>query len=261
VRTQAGLRDLIEGFRRWELWGTMGWYDVRQQYRRSILGPFWLTLSMAIMVCALGIMYGGLFGHSLRDYLPYLSIGLIFWGFMSTFMIEGCTVFSGSAGYIQQLNVPLSIYVFRLMWRNLIVLAHNSLVLAVVALVFSIRPGATSLLVIPGLFLVCLNGIFASFLLGVLSARFRDIPPIVANLVQVLFFLSPILWKPDQIPARALVADLNPIYHLMTIVREPLLGRLPSLTSWGFSLALTFVGAIVAGLFFIRFRSRIAYWV
>ena len=83
---QAALNDVLEGLRRWELWGTMGWYDVRQHYRRSVLGPFWLTLSMAVMVGALGFLYGGLFGHSMRDYLPYLALGLIFWAFMASFM-------------------------------------------------------------------------------------------------------------------------------------------------------------------------------
>ena len=106
----------------------MGWYDVRQHYRRSVLGPFWLTLSMGIMVGALGFLYGGLFGHSMQDYLPYLALGLIFWAFMASFMTEGCTVFTAAAPFIHQVNAPLSIYPFRLLWKNLIILAHNALV-------------------------------------------------------------------------------------------------------------------------------------
>ena len=91
----------------------MGWYDVRQHYRRSVLGPFWLTLSMGIMVGALGFLYGGLFGHSMQDYLPYLALGLIFWGFMASFMTEGCTVFTGGSplhpsGQCAAQHLPLS---------------------------------------------------------------------------------------------------------------------------------------------------------
>ena len=94
-----------------------------------------------------------------------------------------------------------------------------------------------------------------------LTSRFRDIPPIVTSLVQILFFVSPILWKPEQVPARAVFVDGNPFFHLLNIVRQPLLGELPALSSWAFSLALTFAGLLLAGLCFVRFRSRIAYWV
>ena len=180
-RRQAALNDILEGLRRWELWGTMGWYDVRQHYRRSVLGPFWLTLSMAIMVGALGFLYGGLFGHSMKDYLPYLALGLIFWGFMASFMTEGCTVFTAAAPFIHQVNAPLSIYVFRLLWKNLIILAHNALVFVAVAAIFGVWPGTAGLLVLPALVLVCLAGLSISALLGLLTSRFRDIPPIVAS--------------------------------------------------------------------------------
>ena len=261
VRLRAGLSDVIGGLYRWELWGTMGWYDVRQHYRRSVLGPLWLTLSMAIMIGALGFLYGTLFGQPLHDYLPYLALGLIFWAFIASFMIEGCNVFAAAAPYILQIRVPLSIYVFRLMWRNLIILAHNCIVFLAVAVIFDVRPGWAILLAIPGLAIICLNGVVMSFLLGVLAARFRDIPPIVASVVQIFFFVTPILWRPEQVPAKAFVAEFNPFYHLLSIVRKPLLGQVPTLTSWTFSLVLTAVSLFLAGVLFVRFRPRIAYWV
>jgi ABC-type polysaccharide/polyol phosphate export permease len=258
---QAALNDVLEGLRRWELWGTMGWYDVRQHYRRSVLGPFWLTLSMAIMVGALGFLYGGLFGHPIQEYLPYLALGLIFWAFMASFMTEGCTVFTAAAPFIHQVNAPLSIYPLRLLWKNLIILAHNALVFVAVALIFGIWPGATGLLVLPAIIVASIAGVSISILLGLLTSRFRDIPPIVTSLVQILFFASPILWKPDQVPARAVFVDSNPYFHLFNILREPLLGELPAISSWIFSLGLTFAVLALAALSFVFFRSRIAYWV
>jgi ABC-type polysaccharide/polyol phosphate export permease len=255
----AALNDILEGLRRWELWVTMGWYDVRQHYRRSVLGPFWLTLSMGIMVGALGFLYGGLFGHSAQDYIPYLALGLIFWAFTASFMTEGCTVFTAAAPFIHQVNAPLSIYPFRLLWKNLIILAHNALVFAAVAAVFGVWPGAAGFLVVPALMVVCLAGFSISFLLGILTSRFRDIPPIVTSLVQVLFFVSPILWKPEQVTLRALYG--NPFFHLLNILRQPLLGELPALHSWIFSLILTVVVSLLACFCFIRFRARIPYWV
>ncbi len=261
MRLEMAIGDDIDGLRSWELWGTMGWYDVRQHYRRSVLGPFWLTLSMGVMVGALGYLYGGLFGYPIEEYLPYLALGLILWGFMAGFMTQGCNVFTGAAPFIHQVNAPLSVYVFRHMWKNLISLAHNAVVYFVVIVVFAIWPGFTALLALPGLIVVCLNGLWVTVLLGVLTCRFRDIPPIVASLVQVLFFVSPILWMPEQVPARAVFVESTPFFHLLNIVRQPLLGELPDLNSWLFCIVLTIVGFILAGFCFVRFRQRIAYWV
>ena len=216
---------------------------------------------MMIMVVALGFLYGGLFGHTMADYLPYLALGLIFWTFLASFMTEGCTIFTAAAPFIHQVHAPVSIYIFRLLWRNIIILGHNALVFVTLAAMFSIWPGATGLLVLPGIVLICLAGLSVSTLLGLLTARFRDIPPIVTSVVQILFFVSPILWKPEQVPARAVFVDSNPFFHLLNIVRQPLLGEVPALSSWIFSLGLTFTALLLAGFFFVRYRARIAFWV
>jgi ABC-type polysaccharide/polyol phosphate export permease len=159
ARVQAALDDFLDGLRRWELWGTMGWYDVRQHYRRSVLGPLWLTLSMGIMVGALGYLYGGLFGHSMQDYLPYLALGLIFWAFLASFMTEGCTVFTAAAPFIHQVNAPLSIYPFRLLWKNLIILAHNALVFLGIAVLFGVWPGAAFIFIFYAMGIVSIAGL------------------------------------------------------------------------------------------------------
>ena len=260
-RLKPALSDVAEGLRRWELWVTMGWYDVRQHYRRSVLGPFWVTLSMAIMVGTLGFLYGGLFGQPLQDYLPYLALGLIFWAYLSSFMIEGCAVFTAAAPFIHQVNAPLSIYPLRLLWKSVITLAHNLLVFLAVAVLFGVWPGKVGLLVVPGLALLSLAGISISVVLGLLAARFRDIPPIVVSLVQILFFVSPILWKADQAPVHKLFADANPFFHLLNIVRQPLLGQTPALSSWIIALSLAVGFSLLAATLFVRFRGRIAYWI
>jgi ABC-2 type transport system permease protein/lipopolysaccharide transport system permease protein len=258
---QAAFNDLVEGVRRWELWGTMGWYDVRQNYRRSVLGPFWLTLSLAVMVGVLGLLYGGLFGFARRDYVPYLTVGLIFWAFIASCMTDGCTVFTRSAHFIQQVNAPLSIHVFRLLWKDLIVLLHNAIVYVAILVVFGIWPGSVALLALPGFFAIYIIGFSASMVLGVLAARFRDIPPIVTSVVQIVFFVSPILWMPQQIQGRAMFLEGNPLFHLLNIVRQPLLGEVPSFKSWIFVLGLMIIGVALAALLFVRFRRRIPYWV
>jgi ABC-type polysaccharide/polyol phosphate export permease len=255
------LTDIYDGLNRWELWGTLGWQDIRHRYRRSIIGPFWITLSMGIMVGALGFLYSQFFGQPIREYLPFLALGIIIWGFISTLILDGCIVFIASESVIRQLRSPLSVYVFRVMWRNLIIFAHNMVIYLVIMLIFGIWPGTQGLLAIPGVVILCLNGIWASFLVGLLSARFRDIPMLAANIIQILFFFTPIIWNVEQLRSSKLVAELNPFYHLVEIVRMPLLGHAPPLSTWFVVSGVTVVGYLVALGFFVRFRARIAYWV
>jgi ABC-type polysaccharide/polyol phosphate export permease len=257
ARTRA---DLVEGLRRWELWGTLGWHDIRQRYRRSTLGPFWLTISMAIMVATLGFVYAELFGHSLAGYMPHLALGLIAWGFISNPILEGCNIFIGSEGVIRQLRAPLSVHLFRMMWRNLIILAHNMVIYVVLLVAFRLWPGAAALLAIPGLAILCLNGLWTGLLLGLLSARFRDIPYMIVSVIQILFLLTPILWSADQIENK-LIVELNPLAHLIEVVRAPLLGHVPGPATWSVALGVTVLGWLVALAFFVRFRERIAYWI
>src|SRR5580704_7850035 len=142
-------QEVAAGFRAWPVWGLMGWHDIRQRYRRSIIGPFWITLSMGIMVGALGFLYAQFFRQPIRDYLPFIALGIIIWGFISTLILDGCIAFTASESVIRQLRAPLSIYVFRVMWRNLIVFAHNMLIYIIIMLIFGIWPGTQALLAIP----------------------------------------------------------------------------------------------------------------
>jgi ABC-2 type transport system permease protein/lipopolysaccharide transport system permease protein len=261
--TQGALavRDIVDGARLWYVWGTLGWHDIRQRYRRSKIGPFWLTISMGVMIGALGGLYAGLFKADVAKYLPYVAVGFVVWGFISGLINDGCNAFIEGQGSIKQVRLPLSVYVYRVVWRNMIIFGHNLLIVVVVALVFAIRPGWTALLAVPAIVILCLNGVWAGLLLGLLSARFRDVPQIVTNAVQVVFFLTPIIWQPELLPGRALVVTFNPFFHAVEIVRAPLLGAPPPLLSWLAMLAATFVGAAVALAMYVRYRRRIAYWI
>ena len=255
------LHDLVQGARSRHLWGMLGWQDIRRRYRRSVLGPFWLTISMGVLVAALGTLYGVLLRVELADYAPFLALGFIVWTLISGVLTEGCTAFTGAEGIIRQVGLPLSVHVYRLLWRNFLILCHNSVVFVIVAAIFGVWPGWAGLLAVPGLVLLCLNGIWAGLLLGIICARFRDVPPIVASVVRILFFVTPIIWMPELMPGRAFVLDFNPFYHLVEVVRAPLLGEVPGFGSWLVVLGLTVAGGLVAFEFFRRYRWRVAYWV
>ena len=259
--TEVAISDVVKGASLWRLWGRLGWNDILQRYRRSLLGPFWLTASMAIMVASLGILYAQLFNTEIHDFLPFLCVGLLLWNFLSSFLNEAGTLFIGSESYIKQIKLPYSVYVYRSTWSKLIILGHNAVIYFFVLLYFQIWPGAVALLAIPGLLIVMLNGALASLSVGLISARFRDIPQLVNSVTQIVFFVTPIMWKPDLLQHRAYIAAANPFFHLIEIVRAPLLGSTPSMNNYFMILGITFVNAAIASILFIKFRSRISYWV
>ncbi len=259
--TNSALFDLAEGLRRWPLWGLLGWQDIALRYRRSLLGPLWLTLSMGVMVGSLGVLYGVLFKLEITTYLPFLCLGFLVWGMLSSLVVEGCQCFIEAEALLRQVALPTSLFAYRVMWRNLLVFAHNAVIYVLVALIFDVRPGWAALWAIPGLFMLLVNGIWVALLLGMLSARFRDIPQVISSLMQVIFFITPIVWTPELLPGRQFIVNANPIYHFVELVRAPLLGHTPTMLNWGVTLGITAAGWLVAFLFHRRFHVRIAYWV
>ncbi len=255
--------DIAKGTVAWSLWTMLGWQDIRQRYRRSVLGPFWLTISMGILVVMLGVLYASLFKMSITVYLPFVALGFIMWGLISGLVTDGCDVFHGSADIIKQMALPLSLHVYRVIWRNIIIFFHNITIFVIVALFFSIPPTSTTLLVLPGLALICINGLWLGLVLGLICARYRDVPQIVGSVMQVAFFLTPIFWKPELLPDRKLLwlLEYNPFFHFLELVRQPLLGHAPDPTSWQVVIGITIGGLVFALLLYRRYRSRIAYWI
>ena len=263
VFLKSGWRDIYVALKKYELAGVLGWQDIRQRYRRSSLGPFWLTISMGVLIGALGTIFGNLFGTPMKEFLPFLTLGLILWTFISTMLNEACTGFTVAESIIKQISLPLYTHILRVLWRNLVILAHNIVIFPIVLLIFWSPLQPMALLFIPGFVLLMLNLSWMSLMLGVFCTRFRDLPQIVSNLLQVFFYLTPIIWMPQLLPKRfnLLLLDTNPFFHLIEIVRAPLLGTSPSALNWQFGIVLALVGWSITIPFYGRFRSRIAYWL
>lgn len=260
-QTERAVQDIVQGARAMNLWGLLAWQDIRSRYRRSTLGPFWLTLSMGLLVSLLGWLYSVLFQVDLVRYLPFLALGFVVWTLISNLVLEACRVFINAQSIITQMELPLSVHVYRLVWRNLIISAHNALIFVIIALALQIWPGWTGLLALPGVALLGLNGIYVGLLLGLLSARFRDVPPIVESVMRIAFFVTPVIWMPEFLPQRVVLLELNPFFHCLEVVRAPLLGQAPALVSWLAVVGMTLLGWLVTFLMYRRYRRHIAYWV
>ncbi len=255
--------DIVAAIRRYPLIGMLGWQDIQQRYRRSALGPFWLTLSMGIMIATIGVVFSRIFHSPMKEFLPYLSIGMIFWGFFSVTISEGCMGFINSEGIIKQLPIPLFVHIMRTVWRNTLIFMHNIVIVPVVYLIVGKSVSWVALLSIPGFVLAAVNLIWMALFLGTLCARYRDLPQMIASLLQVLFYLTPVMWIPGSLSQRAgfWLVQLNPVYHLLQIVRAPLLGQMPSAVNWGVTAIMAMAGWAITLWFYGRYQRRIPYWL
>ena len=259
----ASWQEILATLMRVAQWSTLAWNDIKFRYRRTTLGPLWITLGLGATVFSVGILYGGLFGNELSQYLPYFAAGLIAWTFIGSTLSEGCGTFLGAAAIIRAVPVAPAVHVCRMVTRQLIMLAHNLALMVLLWLLFQWPLGWSIVLVVPGLFLNLLAVFGAVLTLSIVAARFRDIQLIVSTVLQLVFLLTPIMWDSKSLRGVAVsyVADFNPIYHLVEVVRRPLLGEMPVIASWLLSSMTAAVCLAVGSAFYARYRHRIAFWV
>ncbi|MBO6863525.1 MAG: ABC transporter permease [Alphaproteobacteria bacterium] len=256
------LLEIGAGLMNWRLWWTLSWFDLKSRYRRSVIGPFWLTLSMGLTVMMLGTVYSYILGTPHTAYIPHLSLGFIVWTMMSMMIVDGCRAFMEAAPIIKQRPVPVIVFAMRVVNRNLLFTAHNFLVFVPVVFYYKIVPTWVTPLALVGLFLITINGIWIVISIGIVCARYRDIPQLVLSLVQMAFFLTPVIWGVQEIGNEIpLFLQLNLFYHFMELVRAPLLGMEPRMLSWYVAIATTVIGWIFTVLLYRVARRRLVFWI
>src|SRR5258705_1559571 len=210
-REREGLRslssnaweDLLGGLQRTELWGRLGWLDVKRRYRRTKIGPFWSSLTLAVYVIAVGLVGSGLWNQDIQTYLPYLTSGMLVWTLLSVIIVESCTLFVQGHALFRNVHFEYSILAYALVWRNFLLFLHNFAVFAVIVLVLNLRLlNFAALLAVPGLILVLINGVWIALLVGLVCLRFRDVQPLVQTAIQIGMLVTPIFWTPEALGGR-----------------------------------------------------------
>lgn len=260
----AAWLDIKQGFLDWRIWFILAYQDIKLKYRRSILGPFWLTISMAITVYSMGYLYSHLFHTPLTQYYPFLVAGMLSWALISTIVTELTDSFTVCDGLIKQIKLPYSLYIHRIVCRNFIIFFHN--ILVIIPVLFFCHEYAHvnwhTLLMIPGLALFYINALIYGIILAMIGARYRDISQIIKSIVQVVFFITPIMWGPEALGGSHIyVIDYNPFYAFIELIRAPLLGNVPTIKNLMMVLSVSCLGFIICYNLFTRYRSRIIYWL
>ena len=219
---------------------------------------------MAVTIAAIGIVFGTIFGTPMQVFLPYLASGLIIWGFIAGVLNDGNTAFISAEGMIKQLPLPKIVYVIRVVWRNLIISAHNIIIFPVVVLIVGAKTSWAILLWPIGLFssILALSGL--ALLFGIVASRYRDLPQIVNAILTVCFYLTPVLWMKESLGDDELVNAIvttNPLYHILQVARLPLIGETPSIDNWIWVFSFAVIFWVSALIMFKKYEKRLAYWV
>ncbi len=253
--------DMRRTGRLWRLVWALAWMDIRLRYRGSVIGPLWLSLSTALAVALLGLLYPRLFHLPAADYVPYLAVSLVLWNALVQLATEAGGTFTQQEEVILSMALPLSLHAARVLARNVLAMAHQAVVLVPVFVAFGSRPGEHAVMLAPAVALWLLDGFALALVLGVLSARFRDLPPMVAAGLQLAFFATPVIWRAGQLGPDHGWLLCNPLHAMLDILRAPLLGQVPSSASWAVGVLASAV-LVGAGLLVFAFaRPRLAFWL
>jgi lipopolysaccharide transport system permease protein len=261
LRLRLAANEWWSGTARVDAWTTLAWFDVVLRYRRSRLGPWWITLSMGLLLLGLGPLYAHLFGIPVRSYLPYVTLGIVVWSLIASTLQDACSALASAGTQLRQGTVQPSLILWRLVAKHLIQFAHHLVLFVPVAIWAPVRPTAATLLAIPGLLLVLTLLHVWGLILAMACARYRDVASAVVSVLQLLMFLTPVFWDPAGLPDRAKLVLLNPLAQLLELVRSPLLGEAPSAFAWQISIASLVVSAAIAAIVAVAQRGRLVYWV
>jgi ABC-type polysaccharide/polyol phosphate export permease len=254
--------DLRGSIRNLGLSWSLAWHDVVSRYRGSILGPLWITLSMAFMVLGIGFLYSELQHISLNETLPFVALGIVFWGVISLVIIEGCDTFVVASSMLSQTSLPIFTFVWRTVLRNLVVLGHHGVIILAVLVYYGYWRTMNLPLALAGLALTLLNVSWMSLAAAITSARFRDIPQIVTSIMQFSMFMTPVFWRPDSRSAMMhAVLTFNPFFHMLDAIRGPLLGAKPEALSYAVLAGMAVLGWAGTFCAFALTRRKIVHYL
>ena len=257
----VGGDDIVRSIQLWKLWTFMSWQDVRQRYRGSVLGPFWIAGSVAVVTLGAGSLYASLLKVPAQTLLPYISLSISLWLFISLTILESCNAFLAAGLVVRNMAMPLGIYVLRVIYRNLIVLAHSIPVVILVFALFHLVPSPVAVWAVPGFLLLVVNLLWMAWIAALLAARFPDVGQIIGFGLQFAIFVTPIFWRPEQAGPRQVLLTVNPFNHLMAIVRGPIIGELPTAQNWTVSIVMAVVGVCITVVTHRRLRHEVVFWV
>lgn len=257
----AAIADMAVGLGQWRTSYKLGLQDIELRYKRSLLGPFWISAAMVATILALAYVFSGVFRANFASYIAYIGAGLLTWQFIQALVLEACNSVNEHTSYLQNVRMPITTIAGRIVVRNAIVFSHHIIAVVGLLFLFGVRFSPIALWALLGGGLILLLGYFLVILLGPICTRFRDVPLVISSVMQVTFFLTPIFWMPAESAHNPAFILSNPFWHLIQLVRAPLLGELPTPENWKVALWCCGIVASLAVICAAITRKRLALWL
>lgn len=236
--------------------------NIKARYQRTTLGPFWLTISAGVTILILGLIWGSVFNADLTTFFPYVTVGFITWSFISTLIMESPLLFFEQSTIMKNIKLPIFYYISMFLIKNLVIYAHNFVIIALVLIIFQVPITINTLLFLPNLIFLVAIAYFCVVILGIMASRYHDIHPIINSITMLIFLMTPILWEPTAvIGKRAFLVEFNPFFHFIQLIREPLLGRVPTMMNYLFSVSMLIIAGAIAIYLLKKYRHRLVFWV
>jgi lipopolysaccharide transport system permease protein len=257
----AGLAEFLDGARYWRVWQLLGARELRQRYARSKLGQFWLVLSATFMIAAMSMAWSVLSSQPVGELLPFIGSGFVIWTYFSQAITDCTMIFVSHGNFYRNQRMNFSISIFSVIYKNTIVFAHSLIIVAGLILFFRVPVNWYDLQIVPALLLTWITMLWAGYVIAMICVRYRDVVQLINSWLLVLFFVTPVLWKPDSIPpANRFIADYNPLAQFVELLRNPFLGEPVSTYAWLSALAFALGGALIACPLIARYRQRVIFW-
>jgi lipopolysaccharide transport system permease protein len=239
--------------------------DLVRRYTSTGLGMLWAILSPLGMSLVIGAVFAKVFNQGLAEFLPYLFVNLTLWAFFVACLEGGAIAFIAAEGYIKQVpNVSLAAYPLRMAFGAFAALCFGLFAATMVTIVLGGTVNASWLSILPALGLWLIFGIALANLSAVLNTMVRDFTYVQTVGVQALFYATPIMYPPEILVEHGLawLLTFNPVYHLLMLVRTPIVfGDLPPMSHY-FASAIILLVLVPLAIFAVRrSRSSVVFWL
>lgn len=257
---KKAFNDLVKGFLRYPIWIYQAYHLLAAKYKRTALGTLWISGNYLFISISIAYVYGAIFHQSLKDFIPYCMLGNLAGTSMLWVILEAPEIFMINASLIKNNATPYTYYIYESVAKLMFLFMHNLVVFYIAGALLGFITFPTWE-IIPGMILFMVILFFWGCVVAMASARYRDLRFLLPNFSMFMFFITPIYWKTDMLGKSAAIAELNPLYHLIAIIRNPILGLPTDLNNWLCALAVAAVGIVLWLIFFPFFRRRIPFWV
>ncbi|MBC7768796.1 MAG: ABC transporter permease [Phycisphaerales bacterium] len=254
-------RDLGGSLLRLPLAARLAADDIHGKYRRTVLGPLWISLGQAAMIAGFILVFSGLFNIEPQTYALYLAAGFPVWGFLSLYLADMPNTFIVNKGLLESYELPWLTLIWRRSIGYFLLFLHHIITLVALMAILRVTPTIEMLYAIPALLITIIAGTGVGMLLATIGARYRDVQPAMQMAAGFLFMFTPVMWRADQLQVNTWAYEYNPLYYYVTLVREPLLGRVPAPEIWmgaGAGAAALFVVGFLA---FLIGRRQLYHWL